>query len=196
MQTLTPGMATASNSPAFEPLARPATRYPFVLGAAGAAPRYTMIESPVGELLLVGDGEALTGLYMFPGHRGAPQIGSDWRLDPTPFAEATAQLRAYFAGELFEFDLRLAPRGTDFQLQVWHALVGIPYGQTTTYGAIAARLGRTAASRAVGMANGRNPISIIVPCHRVIGSTGALTGYGGGLRTKKQLLTLEGWPRA
>ncbi|RLK54803.1 methylated-DNA-[protein]-cysteine S-methyltransferase [Actinokineospora cianjurensis] len=155
--------------------------------------RYTFVDTPVGELLLTGDGTSLTGLYMGVGHRHFAGIGADWLSDATPFAEVKAQLAAYFAGELQEFDLPLAPRGTPFQRQVWTALTTIPWGHTTTYGQLAHQLGRTpAASRAVGMANGRNPISIVIPCHRVIGSTGALVGYGGGLPAKQHLLALEG----
>jgi methylated-DNA-[protein]-cysteine S-methyltransferase len=145
-------------------------------------------DSPVGELLLTADGDALTGLYMDV-RRG--------RLDPGPrrelplFAEAEAQLGAYFAGELVDFDLPLAPRGSPFQLEVWEALRGIPYGETISYGELALRVGRPGAARAVGAANGRNPIGIVVPCHRVIGSNGTLTGYAGGIDRKRRLLELE-----
>ena len=148
-------------------------------------PRYDTIESPLGELLLVGDGRALTGLYM----DGAP--GPGWRRDPAAFRQAADQLRAYFARELREFDLPLAPHGTPFQQEVWAALREIPYGRTVGYAELAAALGRPGAARAVGAANGRNPMSIVVPCHRVIGADGALTGYGGGLRRKRLLLDLE-----
>lgn len=157
------------------------------LAPVAGTPRYTIVDSPIGDLLLVGDGHALTGLFMLPG----PAIGADWRKDPGLFAETEQQLRAYFAGELHAFDVPLAPHGTEFQREVWRALTSIPYGTTTTYGKIAADVGRPAASRAVGMANGRNPISIIVPCHRVIGSNGTLTGYGGGLHRKEFLLSME-----
>jgi methylated-DNA-[protein]-cysteine S-methyltransferase len=150
------------------------------------APRYDTIESPLGELLLVGDGHALTGLYM----DGAP--GADWQRDPGAFRAAGDQLRAYFAGELREFGLSLAPHGTPFQQEVWAALREIPYGETISYAELAASVGRAGAARAVGAANGRNPISIVIPCHRVIGAGGALTGYGGGLRRKRLLLDLEG----
>lgn len=165
------------------------------LAPADAMPRYTIVDSPIGELLLVGDGHALTGLFMLDDRSGA--VGAHWRADPGLFTEVERQLRAYFAGELRVFDVPLAPRGTDFQREVWRALTSIPYGTTSTYGKIAADVGRPAASRAVGMANGRNPISLIVPCHRVIGSNGTLTGYGGGLHRKEYLLTLETvqWPR-
>ena len=147
---------------------------------------YTTVDSPIGALLLVGEGARLTGLYMEP-HRPDPA----WIRDDAPFAETAAQLAEYFAGERPSFDLPLAARGTPFQQEVWERLRAIPYGETTTYGAIAAELGRPAAVRAVGMANGRNPISIVVPCHRVIGAGGALTGYGGGLERKRALLALE-----
>ena len=148
-------------------------------------PRCDTHESPLGELLQVGDGRALTGLYMDAG----PEPG--WERDPAAFREAAGKLGAYFAGELREFDLPLAPRGTPFQQEVWAALREIPYGRTITYSELAAAVGRASAVRAVGAANGRNPISIVIPCHRVIGAGGALTGYGGGLRRKRMLLDLE-----
>ena len=148
-------------------------------------PRYDSIDSPLGPLLLTGDGHALTGLHM----DGRPR--ADWRRDRAAFAAAAEQLEAYFAGRLTEFDLPLAPRGTPFQLAVWQALREIRYGTTISYGELAARLGRPHAGRAVGAANARNPIGVIVPCHRVIGARGALTGYGGGLERKRRLLELE-----
>ena len=154
-------------------------------------PVYETLDSPVGQLLLVGDGRALTGLHMLSNGRPEPAGGDDWLRDPFPFAEAAGQLRAYFAGDLTEFDLPLAPRGTAFQRAVWAALRDIPHGRTVSYAEIAARLGRPGAARAVGAANGRNPISIVIPCHRVVGSAGALTGYGGGLGRKRFLLELE-----
>jgi methylated-DNA-[protein]-cysteine S-methyltransferase len=147
--------------------------------------RYDVIDSPLGPLLLTGDGQALTGLRM-----DAP-APPGWRRDRAAFAAAAEQLDAYFGGELIEFDLPLSPRGTPFQLAVWRALRAIRYGTTITYGELAARLGRPHASRAVGAANARNPIGVIVPCHRVIGASGALTGYGGGLDRKRRLLELE-----
>ncbi|MGH2763140.1 MAG: methylated-DNA--[protein]-cysteine S-methyltransferase [Thermoleophilaceae bacterium] len=156
-----------------------------------ATPLYGTLDSPLGELLLVGDGEALTGLHMLPEHRHPPGVGPGWRRDPASFAEAVRQLRAYFAGELTAFDLPVAPRGTVFQRAVWDALREIPYGSTIGYGELAAWLGRPAAARTVGAANGRNPIAIVIPCHRVIGASGALTGYGGGLDRKRRLLELE-----
>ncbi|MUL40303.1 methylated-DNA--[protein]-cysteine S-methyltransferase [Streptomonospora sp. PA3] len=154
-------------------------------------PLYDLVPSPLGELLLIGDGEALTGLYMDPHERFAQQVATEWRRDPGALREAAEQLAAYFAGELREFSVALAPRGTAFQRTVWQALTTIPYGRTATYGEIAADIGRPGASRAVGMANNRNPISIVVPCHRVIGANGALVGYGGGISRKESLLGLE-----
>lgn len=149
---------------------------------------YTKLDSPVGPLTLTSDGRALTGILM----ESAPE-GTGWTRDDgaAPFAEARAQLQAYFRGERTEFDLPLAPRGTPFQEKVWKELRRIPYGKTCSYGDIARRIGRPKACRAVGLANGRNPISIVVPCHRVIGADGSLTGYGGGLANKKTLLELE-----
>lgn len=151
---------------------------------------WTTVPSPIGDLLLAGDDTALTGLYMGV-HPGGPDATAGWRRDAAPFATVTEQLEAYFDGQRTDFDLPLAPRGTDFQLRVWAALREIPYGQTWSYGALAARLGNPNASRAVGLANGRNPISIVVPCHRVIGADGRLVGYGGGLERKRVLLDLE-----
>jgi methylated-DNA-[protein]-cysteine S-methyltransferase len=146
------------------------------------------IESPLGKLLLVGDGKALTQVSMSPRPNDVPASG---RRDATAFADVEAQLGAYFAGELTEFDLPLAPRGSEFQLRVWNALLEIPYGETASYGEIATRLGRPDAVRAVGATNGRNPIAVIIPCHRVIGADGTLVGYGGGLDRKRLLLELE-----
>ncbi|MDE2090903.1 MAG: methylated-DNA--[protein]-cysteine S-methyltransferase [Gammaproteobacteria bacterium] len=152
--------------------------------------QYCTIPSPVGELLLAGDA---TGLWMVGFQDGThptkPQ--PDWQEDPRPFKQAIAQLREYFAGERREFDLTLAPEGTEFQLKVWSALRTIPYGKTWSYGELARRIRKPKASRAVGAANGQNPIPIIVPCHRVIGADGSLTGFGGGLRIKRLLLELE-----
>lgn len=153
---------------------------------------YTVIDSPVGPLQLLSDGACLTGLYMNE-HRHQPEVKGEWerRDDAPPFAEAKAQIAAYFAGELTEFSLPLAPQGTDFQKRVWETLRAIPFGATISYGELARRIGDPNASRAVGLANGRNPLSIIVPCHRVIGANGKLTGYGGGLPRKQALLALE-----
>ncbi|MGH8929625.1 MAG: methylated-DNA--[protein]-cysteine S-methyltransferase [Egibacteraceae bacterium] len=150
----------------------------------------TTLPSPVGELTLLSDGSELTGLYM-PVHKGAPVTDPAWRRDHGPFASAVAQLAEYFARERTSFDLTLAPRGTPFQQRVWQALTAIPYGQTCSYRAIAERIGNPRAVRAVGLANGRNPISIVIPCHRVVGANGSLTGYGGGLERKQLLLALE-----
>lgn len=148
------------------------------------------LPSPVGDLTLLSDGECLTGLHM-PIHRAAPAEDAAWRRDPGPFGAVTEQLGAYFAGELTTFDVPLAPRGTPFQQRVWQALQQIPYGATASYRDVAARIGSPKAVRAVGLANGRNPISIVIPCHRVIGADGSLTGYGGGLERKRLLLELE-----
>jgi methylated-DNA-[protein]-cysteine S-methyltransferase len=148
---------------------------------------YSIFASPIGDMVLTGDGSALTGLD-FVDSVGEPS----GQRDDGAFADATAQLRAYFGGDLTEFELDLAPRGTPFQQRVWSALRAIPYGTTTTYGTLASGLGDTRATRAVGAANGQNPISIIIPCHRVIGADGSLTGYGGGMQRKQWLLALEG----
>lgn len=151
---------------------------------------FTTMTSPVGELLLTSNGDALTTVY-FEDPKYGPTSTDGWIRDDSVLAEARQQLEEYFRGERTEFDLALAPKGTDFQRSVWRALTEIPYAATTSYGAIAARIGKPSASRAVGAANGRNPISIIVPCHRVIGSGGDLTGYGGGLDRKRWLLDHE-----
>jgi methylated-DNA-[protein]-cysteine S-methyltransferase len=156
---------------------------------------YSYMDSPVGRLLLAGDGSGLR-LISFPGGRTKREALPAWREDAGPFAEAVRQLNAYFAGELTDFDLALAPLGTPFQLSVWRALQRIPYGETRSYGELARAIGRPKASRAVGAANGSNPLPIVIPCHRVIGSTGKLTGFGGGLDTKAALLALEGVPAA
>jgi methylated-DNA-[protein]-cysteine S-methyltransferase len=147
---------------------------------------YSQMPSPVGDLLLVGDDDALRGLYMAP-----HEVGAGWRRADAPFAAARGQLEEYFAGERRAFDLPLRLDGTSFQRLVWQALREIPYGETWSYGQLARHVGRPSAARAVGLANGRNPISIIVPCHRVIGSDRSLTGYGGGLERKRRLLDLE-----
>lgn len=151
---------------------------------------YTLQDSPIGQLLLLGDGHALHGLYMQDAPR-PKQIQPEWELAAAPFTDAAAQLREYFAGERGAFDLELAMRGTPFERRVWRALQDIPYGATLSYGELARRIGEPSAARAVGLANGRNPISVIVPCHRVIGADGTLTGYGGGLERKRILLELE-----
>jgi methylated-DNA-[protein]-cysteine S-methyltransferase len=151
---------------------------------------YTSIDSPIGELLLLGDDEALHGLYMQDGRKPA-RIAPRWKRSVAPFTDVQTQLREYFAGERVVFDTPLAMHGTLFERQVWRALVDIPYGETVSYGEIATRVGQPSAARAVGLANGRNPIAVIVPCHRVIGADGTLTGYGGGFERKRLLLELE-----
>jgi methylated-DNA-[protein]-cysteine S-methyltransferase len=151
---------------------------------------YTTIESPIGELLLVSDGDALRGLYMQDG-RKPRTIGAGWAPSPAPFTDVQAQLEEYFAGRRTTFDVPLAAEGAPFERRVWRALEDIPYGETVSYGEIARRVGQPTAARAVGLANGRNPIAVIVPCHRVIGANGTLTGYGGGLERKRLLIELE-----
>jgi len=152
--------------------------------------RYTRIESPVGPLLLVADNAGLRKIY-FENGRDRVRPDSSWSEDRQYFRETVSQLQSYFAGKLKAFDLPLAPQGTSFQLNVWQRLCDIPYGETTSYGELARRVGNSKASRAVGLANGSNPIPIVIPCHRVIGSNGKLTGYGGGLPIKEKLLALE-----
>jgi methylated-DNA-[protein]-cysteine S-methyltransferase len=151
---------------------------------------FTVLESPVGELLASADAVGrVTGLH-FDGHR-TPTPEPGWVRDERALAPLRRQLEEYFAGERREFELELAPTGTPFQLSVWHALRAIPYGETASYGEIAVAVGQPGAARAVGGANNHNPIAIVVPCHRVIGASGSLTGYGGGLPRKQQLLALE-----
>ncbi|MBP1634685.1 MAG: methylated-DNA-[protein]-cysteine S-methyltransferase [Acidobacteria bacterium] len=151
---------------------------------------YAWEESPVGRLLIAGDGEGLR-FVQFAGGRAPVQPEPGWREDPAALEDALRQLREYFAGTRRAFDLRLAPEGTPFQQRVWHELRSIPYGGTVTYGELARRVGCPNGSRAVGLANGANPLSIVVPCHRVIGAGGALVGYGGGLGNKEWLLAHE-----
>lgn len=146
--------------------------------------------TPIGLLLLAGDGDALA-LLGFPEGKMQRRHEADWHKDANPFKEVGFQLDAYFESELTQFDLPLAPAGTEFQSSVWSALTKIPYGETWSYGQLAKHIGRPKASRAVGAANGLNPIPVIIPCHRVIGSSGKLTGFGGGLPTKEFLLSLE-----
>jgi len=150
----------------------------------------TRIESPVGPLLLAADDSGLRSIEFINGRRTV-QADPQWLEDAEPLRETIRQLRAYFAGELEAFDLKLTPQGTPFQLSVWNRLCEIPYGETISYGELARRVGNPNASRAVGLANGSNPIPIVIPCHRVIGSNGKLTGYGGGLPIKEKLLGLE-----
>ncbi|WP_073948022.1 methylated-DNA--[protein]-cysteine S-methyltransferase [Streptomyces kebangsaanensis] len=152
--------------------------------------QHTVIDSPYGLLTLVADDGVLCGLYMTDQRHRPPQETFGER-DDRPFGEAIDQLNAYFAGELKDFTLQLRLHGTPFQRNVWDQLRGIPYGETRSYGQLAAALGNSGASRAVGLANGKNPIGIIVPCHRVIGASGSLTGYGGGLPRKQRLLEFE-----
>ncbi len=152
---------------------------------------YAWTESPVGRLLVAAD-EAGLRQVLFAEGRAEVLPGADWREDPRRLSPAMQQLRDYFAGVRRTFDLALAPEGTPFQKRVWKELVKIPYGETISYGELARRVGNASASRAVGLANGANPIAIVIPCHRVIGSNGKLTGYGGGLKTKEWLLALEG----
>lgn len=155
---------------------------------------HAVIDSPIGPLTLVTEDGKLTGLYMdVAGHEpGEAVLGERISVDDAPVLSAAAtQLAAYFAGDLTSFDLPLNLEGTGFQRAVWAGLRDIPYGETISYGELAKRIGQPSASRAVGLANGRNPVSIVVPCHRVVGSDGSLTGYGGGLPRKQYLLALE-----
>jgi methylated-DNA-[protein]-cysteine S-methyltransferase len=151
---------------------------------------YTTTDSPIGELLLVGDEESLHCLSMQDGRRPIP-IDPGWERRDDAFGEARRQLGEYFGGKRRTFDIPLSLHGNEFELRVWSALREIGYGETASYGEIAARIDVPSAARAVGLANGRNPIAVIVPCHRVIGADGSLTGYGGGLERKRLLLDLE-----
>ena len=155
---------------------------------------YARFDSPIGPLYATAEEGALTGLY-FEAGRHAPPIDPAWRAtaaSAAPFAECARQLGDYFAGRRRTFDLPLAPRGTDFQQRVWLEIARIPYGETLSYAMLAARAGAPGAARAAGAATGRNPLSIVVPCHRVVGGGGALTGYAGGLERKTRLLEIEG----
>lgn len=151
---------------------------------------HAIVDSPIGPLTLVASDGRLAGLYMEQ-HRYAPDPSRFGPRDADSLAAAAEQLAEYFAGERREFDIPVLFEGTPFQQTVWRALQEIPCGETTTYGELAERIGRPTASRAVGLANGHNPISIVVPCHRVVGSNGSLTGYGGGIERKRYLLNLE-----
>ena len=187
--------------------------------AATATTLYSTMPSPIGELTLVSDGSALIGIYMTRQRPAPPNDGgidsaaaaaaaaavavlpesvvrAGWVRDDHALREARRQLEAYFAGELELFDLPVTMHGTPFQLRVWEALRSIPYGETVSYAEIARRIGNATAVRAVGAANGRNPVPIVVPCHRVIGADGSLTGYGGGIERKKWLLAHEGRARS
>ncbi len=152
---------------------------------------YCYVESPIGKLLIAGDHESIRQInFAKNGKPSKPE--PDWQESSRgPVAQAARQLREYFAGSRTDFDLPLAPQGTEFQRQVWRRLQEIPYGETISYGELARRVGNPKASRAVGAANGQNPIPIVIPCHRVIGANGKLTGFGGGLPTKEALLALE-----
>jgi methylated-DNA-[protein]-cysteine S-methyltransferase len=159
---------------------------------------HVIIDSPIGPLTLVASAGRLTGLYLDAPHAatgrrrpGEDVLGSEASPKSEPFAAAADQLAEYFAGRLTEFSVLLAPAGTPFQRLVWAGLQEIPYGDTWSYGQLAGKVGNPSAVRAVGLANGRNPISIVIPCHRVIGADGSLTGYGGGLDRKRFLLDLE-----
>jgi methylated-DNA-[protein]-cysteine S-methyltransferase len=167
------------------------TKGPAMIASIQAGRRtHTVVESPVGPLTLVAVGGVLAGLLMTD-QRHAPGRQTFGAPDPGPFAAAARQLEQYFAGDRTEFDLELALAGTPFRQRVWKELQAIGYGETISYGQLAERIGQPTALRAVGLANGRNPVGIIVPCHRVIGSDGSLTGYGGGLERKQFLLALE-----
>jgi len=150
--------------------------------------RHTVLSSPVGELLLTASDDGLTGLQFSPHLAGPDDRG---QRDDAAFSAVVGQLEEYFAGRRTRFDLHLSPAGTPFQRRVWDAIADIPYGTTVSYGTVASRIKRPTAARAVGMATGRNPIAIIVPCHRVVGADGSLTGFGGGLDRKTILLELE-----
>jgi methylated-DNA-[protein]-cysteine S-methyltransferase len=151
---------------------------------------YCYIESPLGRMLVQGDGRFVTGLFM-PDHKGGHQPDASWQWVDEPFAAIRKQLAEYFAGQRQQFTIPLKMTGTPFQHRVWQELVRIPYGQTISYAELARRIGQPTASRAVGHANGHNPISILVPCHRVIGANGKLTGYAGGIGRKRWLLDWE-----
>lgn len=155
--------------------------------------RFTVVEpTPIGPVSVVADGDEIVGVYMEVHKHGADPSEYGERADEDPLlVQAVRQLSEYFAGRRTEFDLPLRPQGTDFQQRVWRALCDIPFGQTWSYGELAQHIGSPTASRAVGLANGRNPISIVIPCHRVIGANGSMTGYGGGIERKRWLLAHE-----
>ncbi|MGP9537733.1 methylated-DNA--[protein]-cysteine S-methyltransferase [Brachybacterium sp. AOP43-C2-M15] len=161
---------------------------------SAAAARHRRVTTPLGQYLLAADGEALTGIWRKGQSRspGPERLGAEAPEDDPLLREAEAQLLDYLAGQRSDFDLPLAPRGTEFQRAVWDLLRAIPRGDTTTYGSIARELGRPRAAQAVGAAVGSNPLSIVVPCHRVVGADGTPTGYAGGIGTKLALLRLEG----
>ena len=152
---------------------------------------YGFLETPVGRLLVARDTAGVRRIH-FPGPpNGGPYVDAGWARHDAAFRDVATQLREYFEGSRRAFELQLAPEGTPFQLRVWNALRDIPYGETISYGQLASRVGDPAAARAVGLANGSNPLPIVIPCHRVIGANGKLTGYGGGLAIKDRLLALE-----
>lgn len=151
---------------------------------------YSYLDSPLEKILIARNSAGLTHI-LFQTEIGTKPLGPGWRFETEPPREVANQFQAYFAGELYEFDLPLSPSGTSFQLEVWQALQAIPYGQTISYAELARKIGKPRAMRAVGAANGRNPLPIVIPCHRVIGSNGSLTGYGGGLWRKQWLLEHE-----
>lgn len=155
-----------------------------------AAPYFSRLDSPLGSILLLGNRDGLVSVHLEKTRYG-PFVSPGCAENGAIFSDACEQLSAYFVGRLKAFDLRLAALGTPFQNTVWRALMDIPFGETESYGALAKRIGSEGAARAVGLANGRNPIAIIVPCHRVIGANGSLTGYGGGIERKKWLLDHE-----
>ena len=153
---------------------------------------YDLYDSPHGRMLLVAEGEALAGVY-FDGQKYHPQMEPEWRRDVrhAPLRQAKRELAEYFGGERKRFEIALAPEGTSFQRSVWQAISTVGFGETITYGELASRAGCAGSARAAGAATGRNPISIIVPCHRIVGANGSLTGYAGGLDRKRALLSLE-----
>ena len=155
--------------------------------------RYARIDTPLGTLLATAEDGRLTGLF-FDGKPHAPTPRADWKEEPAarPFAECARQIREYLAGRRNAFELPLAPSGTPFQERVWREIARVPFGETITYAELARRAGAPGSARAAGAATGRNPLSIVVPCHRIVGSAGALTGYAGGVERKARLLALEG----
>jgi methylated-DNA-[protein]-cysteine S-methyltransferase len=161
-----------------------------ITNSISSASIFTSMDSPIGELTLTADGGSLTGIQMHE-QRHLRRVPANYRRDDDGLAHVVEQLNAYFAGELIDFELPMAMNGTEFQRRVWAALSEIPYGETISYGELARWVGNPKASRAVGLANGRNPVAIVVPCHRVIGANGSLTGYGGGLERKVWLLEHE-----
>jgi methylated-DNA-[protein]-cysteine S-methyltransferase len=158
--------------------------------AIGPGDQWTTVDTPVGEMMVVGDEDAVHFVHL-PGSFDSGRFRSDRQGRPAAVRAATEQIDAYFRGILTRFDLPLDPAGTEFQRRVWQALADIPYGATESYGSLATRVGNPRACRAVGLANGRNPIPLVLPCHRVIGANGTLTGYGGGLELKQRLLDHE-----